>query len=145
MFVILKKKKNKISILYWFYFLYYLFLLTPLRIKFSITPTTAAKLSPDIEIVSVIFIPISIPYLSSISFPTNPIINIDNITIMFFQFIFTFSILIVFTPTRAIIENNIKLIPPITDDGIVLIVIPNLEIKLSIIAKTAANLKREGS
>ena len=51
----------------------------------------------------------------------------------------------VLTPTMAIIENNIKLIPPITGLGIVTITAPNLPTKLNNIANTAVILNIDGS
>ena len=61
------------------------------------------------------------------------------------MFILTFSLLMVLTPTMAIIENNIKLIPPITGLGIVTITALNLPIKLNNIANIAVILNIEGS
>ena len=87
---------------------------------------------------------ISIPIGSDINKPDKPTKIIDPINIRLVLFNLTPSFFIVLTPTKAIIENSIKLIPPITDCGIVLITAPNLAIKLSIMAKTAVNLKIDG-
>lgn len=110
------------------------------NITLSKTPIIAAKLNPDILTVSVICIPIAF----SKKFPERPIINIATITMILQILNSTFYLLIVLTPTIAIIENNIKLIPPITGCGIVLIAAPNFATKLNNIAKIAVNLNIAG-
>ena len=133
----------------WRLWLNYYFLFTPFNKTFTKTPTIAAKLNPDIVTASVTFIPIINPkFWSKYGFiygaisPTN---NIDPITIIFFQLNLTFSFFIVLAPINAIILNNIKLIPPITGSGIVLIAVPNLATKLRAIANNAVILSIEGS
>ena len=64
---------------------------------------------------------------------------------MLFHENLTFSLFIVLGPTIAIIVNNIKLIPPITACGTVLIAAPNLAIKANPIANTAVILRIDGS
>lgn len=77
---------------------------------FRIIPTSAAKLSPLMLIISFIGIPIVNPVIADSWVLNSPSIRIVPMIIRFLAFIFTSLFLIVFTPISAIKENSKRLI-----------------------------------
>ena len=112
---------------------------------FSTTPTMAAKLKPDILTLSFMGIPMVIPSLLSIKPLPSPSTKIVPIIIIFFQLSSTLLVFIVLNPTRAIMLKSIKLMPPITEEGMVVSTEPSFEINPKDIANTAASLNIDGS